>query len=189
MDRIVRSLPYVSTYIDDVLIHSRSIRDHKAHLQEVFNRLKEAGLTLQGRKCNIGLTEVKYLGHIFSAKGLRLDPLKVDAIINWPTPKNAEDVCRFLGLASYYRRYVFQFSEVAAPLHNLTCKNVAFEWSPSCEESFSILKSTLVEPPTLAYPQTHSQASPFVLHTDASAHGLGAVLEQVIEWSHMQVAH
>ena len=133
MDRIFRSLPYVSTYIDDVLIHSQSIRDHKAHLQEVFNRLKEAGLTLRGRKCNIGLTEVKYLGHIFSAKGLRPDPLKVDAIINWPTLKNAEDVRRFLGLASYYRRYVFQFSEVAAPLHNLTCKHVAFEWSPSCE--------------------------------------------------------
>lgn len=114
----------------------------------------------------------------FSAKGLRPDPLKVDAIINWPTPKNAEDVRRFLGLASYYRRYVFQFSEVAAPLHNLTRKKVAFEWSPSCEESFGILKRKLVEPPTLAYPQTHPQASPFVLHTDASAYGLGAVLEQ-----------
>lgn len=65
IDCIFRSLPYVSTYIDDVLIHSQSIRDHKAHLQEVFTRLKEAGLTLRGRKCNIGLTEVKYIGHIF----------------------------------------------------------------------------------------------------------------------------
>ena len=78
----------------------------------------------------------------------------------------------------YSCRYVFQFSEVVAPLHNLTRKNVAFEWSPSCEESFGIFKSKLVEPPTLAYPQTHPQASPFVLHTDASAHGLGAVFEQ-----------
>ena len=76
----------------------------------------------------------------FSAKGLRSNPLKIDAIINWPTPRNAEDVRCFLGLASYYRRYVFQFSEVAAPLHNLTRKNVAFEWSPSCEVIWHIKK-------------------------------------------------
>ena len=86
MDRIFRSLPYVSTYID-VLIHSQSIRYHKAHLQEVFTRLKEAGLTLRGCKCNIGLTEVKYLGHIFPLKDYIQTHLKLMQLLIGQHPK------------------------------------------------------------------------------------------------------
>ena len=178
MDQIFRSLPFVSSYIDDVLIHSSSVREHKEHLQEVFNRISEAGLTLRGQKCKLGLSEVKYLGHVFSAAGMQPDPEKVSVTRNWPTPTNVAEVRQFLGLASYYRRYISQFAQIATPLHQLTCKNSIFQWSSACQESFDTLKSKLMTPPTLAYPHTHTQSGPFVLHTDASSHGVGAVLEQ-----------
>ena len=151
---------------------------YKEHLQEVFNRILEAGLTLRGQKCKLGLSEVKYLGHVFSAAGMQPDPEKVSVIRNWPTPTNVAEVRQFLGLASYYRRYISQFAQIAAPLHQLTCKNSIFQWSSACQESFDTLKSKLMTPPTLAYPHTHTQSGPFVLHTDASSHGVGAVLEQ-----------
>ena len=116
----------MSTYIDDVLVHSVNEEEHKRHLQEVFCRLRDAGLTLRGRKCHIGLSEVSYLGHVFSKGGMAPDPHKVDVIQKWSASKNVEDVRHFLGLASYYRRYIHQFANIAAPLHQLTHKNQPF---------------------------------------------------------------
>ena len=178
MDKIFRDIPFVTTYIDDVLLHSATEELHQHHLRAVFQRLKEAGLTLRGRKCHIGMSEVPYLGHIFSGTGMAPDQKKVQAVQEWPVPTDATEVRRFLGLASYYRRYMHQFSYIAAPLHSLTQKGVQFSWTSECQSAFSTLKERLMQAPILAYPRFDSEASPFLLQTDASAVGIGAVLEQ-----------
>lgn len=178
MDKLFRDLPFVSSYIDDVLIHSSDVSSHRKHLQEVFRRLREAGLTLRGQKCHIGLSQVSYLGHTFSADGVAPDKNKVQAVQDWPTPTDVVTLRQFLGLASYYRRYIRHFSDVAGPLYRLTQTGVPFEWSPECCHAFQSLKDALTSAPVLAYPRFDTNAAPFVLHTDASDHGLGAVLEQ-----------
>ena len=107
------------------------------------------------------------------------DQEKVKAVQRWPLPKNVIAVRCFLSLASYYRRYINRFADVAAPLHNLTQTGTPFNWSPECQRAFQSLKDLLISAPVLAYPRFCSDSSPFVLHTDASEHGVGAVLEQV----------
>ena len=178
MNQIFRGLPFVTTYIDDVLVHSASEEEHVGHLRQVFQCLREAGLTLRGRKCHIAMPQVRYLGHVFSATGMSPDQQKVQAVREWPVPTNVTEVRQFLGLSSYYRRYIYQFSDIAKPLNALTQKMTPFMWSSECEASFNILKEKLTQAPILAYPSFHRNASPFILETDASAVGLGAALEQ-----------
>ena len=178
MDKVLRGLPYATRYIDDILIHSRSSEQHKQHLQEVFECLSAAGLTLRGRKCHIGMSHVSYLGHVFSAAGMATDPQKIQAVQQWPTPTSITAVRQFLGLASYYRRYIHHFSELAAPLHALTQKASTFTWTQECNDAFLTLKKCLTNTPILAYPCFDHNANEFHLQTDASAVGLGAVLEQ-----------
>ena len=152
MDSICRDLPFVTTYLDDVLIHSPTIQEHEQHLKTVFERFKSAGLTLRGGKCNIGVKEVKYLGHVFSEKGMEPDPQKTSAVRDWPTPVDVSNLRSFLGLASYYRRYIHQFAEIAGPLHHLTNKGVPFIWSGTCQAAFVQLKEKLTQAPVLTYP-------------------------------------
>ena len=178
MDKIMRGLSFVTTYQDDILIHSRNAHDHRSHLQEVFRRLADAGLTLRGRKCSIGMSEVSYLGHIFSASGMGPDPQKVKAIKDWPVPSDVTALRQFLGLASYYRRYIQSFADISAPLNKLTWKSIPFEWSSECSEAFAMLKDNLMKAPILAYPCFTPNAAKFIVQTDASGVGLGAVLEQ-----------
>lgn len=117
MDTVFRGLPFVTKYIDDVLVHSANAVEHRDHLQQAFQRLRQAGLTLKGKKCRVGMSEVPYLGHIFSGMGMFPDPAKVKSVQDWPVPTDVTEVRKFLGLASYYRRYIPHFSDIAAPLH------------------------------------------------------------------------
>lgn len=178
MDTILRDLPFVTTYLDDVLIHSASIEEHERHLKIVFDRLQSAGLTLRGGKCNIGVRQVKYLGHVFSARGMEPDSTKISAVCEWPTPTNSSDLRSFLGLASYYRRYIKCFADIASPLYQLTNKGAVFTWDKVCHSAFTQLKQKLTEAPVLIYPNFCPSADQFILLTDASATGIGAVLEQ-----------
>ena len=149
MDKIMRGLPFVTTYIDDVLVHSQTEEQHKHHLQQVVQRLSDAGLTLRGYKCTLAMAQVIYLGHKFTQAGLTPDTSKIQAVREWPTPNNVSSVKQFLGLASYYRRYISKFSTIAAPLTNLTHKGAVFSWSAECESSFQLLKSALTQAPNL----------------------------------------
>jgi len=126
MDKIMCGLPIISTYIDDVLVHSEN--EEQLHLQQVFQQLSDAGLTLSGHKCFLGKSQVMYLGHVFTAAGMTPDDTKMQGVWDWPTPANATALRQFLGLASYYRRYISGFSTIAAaPLNSLTQKGAEYD--------------------------------------------------------------
>ena len=164
-------------YIDDILIASRSFEEHMRHVQLVFERLRQAGLRLKPKKCQFLRKKVPYLGYVISRQGIEVDPRKIGQVQNFPKPTDPTSVRSFVGLASYYRRFVPHFAAVAAPLHRLTKKDVKFEWSEECETAFCRLKSLLTEAPVLAYPRFGGEER-FLLETDASGVGLGAVLSQ-----------
>ena len=180
MQRVLSGLEYKCcfVYLDDVLVASKSFPDHLSHLREVFGRLKSAGLRLKPKKCDLLRDKVQFLGHVVSAAGIEPDPATTEKIEKFPKPTDATSVRRFLGLASYYRRFVPRFSVLSAPLNQLTKKDASFVWSKECEDSFESLKGALMTTPVLAYPR-FGPGNTFVLETDASIVGLGAVLSQM----------
>ena len=163
-------------YLDDVIIFSKNFDDHLRRMEEVFGRLREAGLKLKPQKCRFLQKEVTYLGHVVSENGVSTDPSKVSKILDWPIPRNVSELRSFLGLASYYRRFIKDFAKTAVQLHRLTEKNKPFVWSESCLEAFNELKRELTNHPILAYPDFNKK---FILDTDASDYGIGGVLSQV----------
>ena len=167
---------FVSVYIDDIIIFSETLEDHLRHLKMVIERLQQCGLKLKPVKCHFCREEVEYLGHIITRHGLKTNPALVAAVREFPVPKNVQEVRRFLGMTSYYRRFIPLFSKVAQALHVLTRQNVKFHWDEECQRAFEALKRKLVEAPVLAYP---SFTKDFMLETDASIEGLGAVLSQM----------
>ena len=176
MQKVLAGLSeFCSVYIDDILVFSSSIEEHVEHLKQIFKRLQRAGLMLHPQKCSFGSHEVLYLGHHISANGISPNPQKIVAVKSFPTPTSVKSIRQFLGLASYYRRFVPNFARVASPLYALTRQDVPFQWTLNCQQSFEGLKDLLTTPPVLAYPDFSKE---FVVHTDASGEGLGAILEQ-----------
>ena len=163
-------------YLDDVLVIGRTFDEHNKNLTKVLERLRSAGLTLKPTKCKFAQLQVSYLGHVISEEGVQTDPAKLQAVKEFPVPTNVKALRSFLGLASYYRRFIPQFARIAGPLHTLTRKDVEFIWTPACQEAFERLRKLLASAPVLAYPDFKV---PFILETDASIHGLGAVLAQI----------
>ena len=162
-------------YLDDVLVMGKTLEEHNENLAKVLDRLRGAGLRLKPKKCQFAQLHVEYLGHVVSADGVRTDLKKSEAVRDFPTPLCVKDVRSFVGLASYYRKFIPNFSKVAGPLHALTKKDVAFVWTPQCQVAFEELKRLLTTAPLLVYPRFDR---PFMLETDASGSGLGAVLAQ-----------
>lgn len=166
---------YVTVYIDDVLVFSRTLAEHLEHLRKVIRRLQEVGLKLKPAKCQFIREEVEYLGHLITPQGLKPNPRLVEAVQEFATPRDLRRLRQFLGLSSYSRRFVPSFAKIAQPLNQLTRKGVEFIWTDECQEAFTTLKQKLTTAPVLAYP---SFSRDFVLETDASTFGLGAVLSQ-----------
>ncbi|CAL2250755.1 unnamed protein product [Prunus armeniaca] len=177
MNRVFR--PYldhfVIVFIDDILVYSKTLEGHKKHLRLVLRTLRRKQLYAKFSKCQFWLDRVVFLGHVISTEGIYVDPQKVEAIVNWVQPTSVTEVRSFLGLAGYYRRFVEGFSSIAAPLTRLTRKDVAFEWTEECEQSFQELKKRLTTAPVLALPDN---SGGFVIYSDASLQGLGCVLMQ-----------
>ena len=177
VERVLSGLTWkiCMVYLDDIIVFSKSFEEHLQNLREVCSRLKTANLKLHPSKCSLFQKEVEFLGHKISEKGVSTDDRKIEAVKNWPTPKNVKDVRSYLGLCSYYRRYVQNFASIAKPLHELTEKGRKFVWTDKCQEAFDTLKHHLTSSPILGYPKDDSV---FILDTDASNVGMGAVLSQ-----------
>ena len=177
MEMVLAGLHWTTclVYLDDIVIFSTTVEQHLSRLRDVLARLKKAGLKLKPSKCHILKKCVHYLGHIVSADGVKVDDDKIKCIVEWPTPVNLEELRRFLGIASYYRKFIKGFAHIAAPLHALTEKLKPWEWTGLCDEAFAQLKTKLSSPPILSFPQFNMQ---FTVDCDASLEGLGAVLSQ-----------
>ena len=162
-------------YLDDVVVFGRSFEEHLQRLRLVLQRLREANLKLNPKKCQFFRQSASFLGHVISGDGVSTDPEKIQSVTAWPVPINTAELRSFLGLASYYRRFVRAFSVIAAPLYRLLEKESTFRWTETCDEAFTTLKQKLVTAPVLAYPRV---GATFFLDTDASNSGIGAVLSQ-----------
>ena len=165
----------VIVYIDDILIYSHNEQEHAEHLQQVLQLLRQHQLFGKISKCEFFKKSVEYLGHIISSNGISTDPKKVEAVKNWPQPKNLKDLQSFLGLCNYYRWFILDYSQVAAPLTDLTHKDVAYTWSPKAEQAFQEIKNCMTATPVLCIPNPDL---PFTVTTDTSDFAMGAVLQQ-----------
>ena len=167
-------------YLDDIIIWSKNFDEHLERLRAVFERLRLAKVKLKRKKCHFLQQSIRFLGHIVSSEGIQTDPEKTKAVQEWPTPKDVAEVRSFLGLASYYRRFIQDFAVKSEPLRRLLQKSEEFEWTEQQDKAFKELKDCLIRPPILAYPCFGQNSGEFVLDTDASTEkGIGAVLSQV----------
>ncbi|MCG8432198.1 MAG: RNA-directed DNA polymerase, partial [Candidatus Omnitrophica bacterium] len=151
-------------YLDDVIVFGKDIDEHLERLDAVLSRIKLANLKLKPKKCFLLKKSVKFLGHIVSADGLLPDPDNVEKLVKWPVPKTVTEVRGILGLGSYYRRSIRDYSKKLEPLIELTKKDKPFEWTSRCQEAFDALKEELTGPEVMAYP---NETGTFILDTDA----------------------
>lgn len=189
MDEVILGIDWDigADYMDDLIIGSLSFEEHLNHLQKVFDRLTEYGLTIKLQKC----TWCKHKLHEISHDGIGPNPSKTDAINKMQPPMNVQGLKRFLGMTGFYRRFIRHYATIADPLNKLLRKDSLWRWDEACQEAFNILKQKLQSAPILAYPDF---SKPFTLHTDASIIGLKAVLcqeqdgkEQVIAYASRSV--
>ncbi|KAJ8346723.1 hypothetical protein SKAU_G00281240 [Synaphobranchus kaupii] len=171
---------------DDLLVHASDFQQALANLTDVLAAIRQAGLRLNPKKCQLLRRETAFLGHIVSERGVATDPSKVADVRDWPVPGDVGELRSFLGLASYYRRFVRDFATLASPLHRLTDKCRPFVWQEGQSMAFDQLRAALTEAPVLAYPDAQR---PFIIDTDASNTGVGAVLSQKDEDGERVVAY
>ncbi|XP_078244130.1 kelch-like protein 29 isoform X1 [Pogona vitticeps] len=178
MDQTLAGLSdFTVAYIDDIGIFSNTWEDHLIHLELVLQRLSAAGLTVKASKCQLGSPEIKYLGHMVGGGVIKPLEAKIEAVRDWPRPNTKKKVKSFLGLVGYYRKFIPRFSEIAAPLTDLTRKKAddRIPWTSDCEAAFQRLKEALINYPVLRAPDFDRE---FIIYTDASNSGVGAVLCQ-----------
>ena len=188
MERIMNGLQWdrCLIYLDDIIVYGKTFDEASDNLQCVLTRIQEAGLTLKPKKCDFFKEQVSFLGHLVSSEGVKCEPDKINAVKNWPTPKTVTDVRSFLGFTNYYRRFIESYSHTASPLTALTEKGKRFDWTQACVTAFEQMKTKLTEAPVLAYPEKDSQ---YILDTDASNLGIGAVLSQVQNGTERVIAY
>ncbi|XP_062075982.1 uncharacterized protein LOC133780122 [Humulus lupulus] len=165
---------FVTVFFDDILVYSRSCEEHVSHLRSVLQLLRSHNFYAKRSKCQFFRDTIEYLGHIVSFQGVRADPAKTDAMVNWPTPSTLKQLRGFLGLTGYYRCFVAQYATIAAPLTALLKKD-NFHWSTEAAEAFTKLKIAMTTTPVLHLPDF---SKTFVVETDASNVGIGGVLMQ-----------
>lgn len=164
----------VVMYFDDILVFSHTVHQHLEHLRSVFMILRDQKLYVNGTKCCFLSSEVLFLGYLISGNGIRMDESKVEAITSWPVPSTIHEVRSFLGLASFYCRFIRNFSVVAAPISDCL-KGKVFYWSPAATVAFEELKRCLTSAPVLALPNFKDTLQ---VECDASGFGIGGVLSQ-----------
>lgn len=188
MENVLRGLQWIECllYMDDIIVPCTTVEEGLVRLEHVFQRLQNACLKCKPSKCVFFQKQVKFLGHLVSEEGVATDPEKISAVKSWPIPRNAKEVKSFLGLCSYYRRFVKSFAKIARPLHKVAEKGNVFDWTDDCSEAFNQLKECLVSAPILGYPLENCQ---FILDTDASDQATGAVLSQIQDDREVVIAY
>ncbi|KAL8586473.1 hypothetical protein ACOMHN_050068 [Nucella lapillus] len=187
---------FLLVYLDDLLVYSKTFEEHLAHLDRLLAKIIDSGLKLRVEKCQFLRRQVTYLGHTISAEGVSCEDSKVDVVREWPVPKTTTEVRSLLGFASYYRRFIRNFARMAGPLHDLVTDASAHHkkrtadvtrlWDQRHHESFDALKDALTTAPVLGFADF---TEPFVLETDASHNGLGAILSQEQDGKRRVVAY
>jgi hypothetical protein len=175
MNAVFGKIPYALVYLDDILIFSNTAEEHAQHLKEVLSILREEKLYAKMSKCRFFQTELEYLGHLVGRDGVRVDPRKVDSVMQWPVPKDVHQIRAFLGLANYFRRFMQGYSTMVAPLTSLTKKDMVWDWSPECQRAFEMVKQALTNAPVLALPDPDAD---WEVVCDASLEGIGCVAMQ-----------
>jgi hypothetical protein len=166
---------FVIVYLDDILVFSRTWDEHVKHVRQVLDTLKKEKLYVKMSKCEFGKTSLVYLGYIVGGGELKIDPSKVEVIVNWPKPTSTTEVRSFLGAVQYWRKFIANFSFIASPLHALTSVKQVFQWGGKQQKAFDTLKENINTTPVLALPDLQQ---PFEIETDASGYAMGAVLMQ-----------
>jgi hypothetical protein len=166
---------FCTAYLDDILIYSHTRSEHEEHLRLVLTALREAGLYAKLEKCEFFAEETTFLGLIVGANGIRMDPKKIETIVNWKTPTCLTDVQAFIGFGNFYRRFIRDFSKIISPLVRLTKKGVQFNFNPACEEAFNNLKTAFTQAPVLA---CFDWDKDVILETDASDFVSAGVMSQ-----------
>ena len=179
---------FVIVYLDDILIYSKTKEEHTEHLRQVLALLRKHQLYAKASKCEFGMPQTEFLGHVVSGNGIATDPKKIKAVAEWPTPANVTELRSFVGLANYYRRFVDKFSHIAGPLTALLGKDKwsTDSWGAPQEEAFQHLKKALIDAPVLTAPDF---TKPFLVKTDASDYAIGGVLSQAGEKGDRPVAY
>lgn len=188
MEEVMRGMQWEECliYLDDIISFGRTFEEELDRLVRIFDRLKVANLKLKPSKCQFFQEQVEFLGHVVSRDGITTSSDKIQAVRDWPEPKNLKELRSFLGLCSYYRKFILGFAEMARPLNSLVKKNTPFVWASCCQEAFEKLKQALINAPILAYPLEEGQ---FILDTDASNEAVGAVLTQIQEGQEKVIAY
>ena len=178
METLLQGIPRVLVYLDDILITGTSTEEHMSNLRVVLSRLQEAGLRLRKDKCEFMVPAVQYLGHVIDASGLHPSAAKLEAVKDAPTPQNVTELKAYLGLLSYYSKFLPNMATTLAPLYHLLRKNVKWQWSPTQAKAFQNSKELLTSDSLLVH---YDPNKTLTLMCDASPYGVGAVLSQIDE--------
>ncbi|GJX14076.1 putative reverse transcriptase domain-containing protein, partial [Tanacetum coccineum] len=166
---------FVIFFIDDILIYSKDKKEHEEHLKAILELLKKEKLYAKFSKCEFWIPKVHFLSHVIDSRGIHVDPAKIESIKDWASHKTPTKIRQFLGLVSYYRRFIEGFSKIAKLMMKLTQKGIKFDWGEKEENAFQLIKQKLCSAPILALPEGSED---FVVYCDASHKGLGVVLMQ-----------
>jgi len=166
---------FCQAYLDDIIIYSKTLKEHKRHVRLVLHRLREAGLQVDINKCEFHVQETSFLGLLLSIEGLKMDPRKVQAVVEWPTSTNLTQVQFFVDFCNFYRRFIKDFSKIVRSLVRLTQKEVIFEWDQACQTIFDHMKKRMTEVPILRHFDQNREA---ILETDSSDYVNGDILSQ-----------
>jgi len=167
---------YVVVYLDDILIFSKNPEEHQKHVLDVLERLKKHGLYAKPEKCEFSVKSTEFLGFIISPSGISMSQSKVDAILKWPAPKNVKQIQSFLGFANFYRRFIYNYSDIVIPLTHLTRKGIPWDWTNKVDSAFRALKMAFTEAPVLMH---WSPDNPMLVETDASDYAIAGIISSI----------